>query len=137
MPKASVKRIINKKKELQDQATKLFIQIGIMILCFVHLFLFTTDIFGENMIPKLLCSFLIVHNWPLYIGINISIYYIKKIPYTNKLYTKYIMNIINKIKPALFRTIPIFDRYILFMTDGAKKGQILSQFIPVQTNCPL
>ena len=129
--------LINKKKALQRKAILFMLQLLLMCGCLMHLFYFTSDILGKDALPKLLCSFLVLFDPGLYIGIIIILYYISKFKPANDLYEGYIIGFIDQIKKPLFKTIPIFDKYTLFLSKAVKEDppKILSYYYSIEPSC--
>ena len=129
-------KMINKKKAMQRRAILFIVQLLLMCCCLIHVFFFTGDIFGKNdILPKLLCSFLVLYDPPFYIAIIIILYYINNFKPANKLYEHYIIGFINRVKKILFRELPLFDKYSLFLSDAAKNREILTYYYKIDTPC--
>jgi len=122
--------LINKKRAMQRQAITFILQLLLIFGCLMHLFFFTNDILGADVLPKLLCSFLVLFDPVLYIGILIILFYIKKFKPANELHEEYVIGIIDQIKKPIQRKLPMFDKYILFLSKEVKSSpsKILEYF---------
>ena len=129
--------LINKKKAMQRKAILFILQLILICGCLFHLFYFSSDILGKDILPKLLCSFLVLFDPGLYIGIIIILYYIKKFKPANNLYEEYVIGFLDQIKKPLFKTIPIFDKYTLFLSKAAQENppRILSDYYNINPPC--
>ena len=129
--------LINKKKAMQRKAILFILQLILICGCLFHLFYFSSDILGKDILPKLLCSFLVLFDPGLYIGVIIILYYIKKFKPANNLYEDYVIGFLDQIKKPLFKTIPIFDKYTLFLSKAAQENpaRILSDYYNINPPC--
>lgn len=127
--------IINKQKELYRQAIIFIFHAIVMCLCLIHLFYFSNNLFGIDILPKLLCSFLILYDWKFYVSIVIIFYYIVNFEPANKRYTKHIIKTLNNIKKQLFKIIPVFDKYMLFISKPGIAGEVLTHYYSVKGSC--
>tara|TARA_B110000902_G_scaffold102428_1_gene121115 strand:- start:185 stop:802 length:618 start_codon:yes stop_codon:yes gene_type:complete len=127
--------MINKQKEIYRQAILFIFKSVIMCLCVIHLFYFSNTLFGKDILPKLLCSFLILYDWKFYVSIIIIFYYIVNFEPANKRYTKHIIKTLNDIKKQLFKIIPVFDKYMLFISKPGIDGKVLTHYYSVEGSC--
>jgi hypothetical protein len=127
--------MINKKKEMQRRAILYILQLLLICACLIHLFFFSTEILGKHMLPKLLCSFLVLYDAPFYLAVIVILFYINNFKPAKKLYQRYVIGFIERMKKPVFRNIPIFDKYSLFLSKEGDTNEILSYYYTVNTPC--
>jgi len=76
-----------------------------------------------------------LYDAPFYLAVIVILFYINNFKPAKKLYQRYVIGFIERMKKPVFRNIPIFDKYSLFLSKEGDTNEILSYYYKVNTPC--